>query len=65
MNSSEFWQGVGFWAIPVLLVIWVIIKIAVKSEKQDKGDNKEKSKKKTQPKETNNKEPSDDYDDGI
>lgn len=47
MNSFEFGQAVGFWAIPVLLVIWVIIKIAVKSEKQGKSDNEEKSKKKT------------------
>ena len=38
MNSPEFWQGVGFWAIPVLLVIWVIIKIAVKAEGKRRDD---------------------------
>lgn len=45
MNSAEFWQGVGFWAIPVLLVIWVIIKLVVKAEGK-KGDKEEKTKKK-------------------
>lgn len=35
---------IGYWAIPVLLVIWVIIKIAVKAKggKEDKKDPKKK-----------------------
>lgn len=63
MNSFELGQAIGYWAIPVLLAIWVIIKIAAKLEK--KGDNADKGKgeKKTQPKETDDKKPSDDYDD--